>query len=359
MCAVCALPSGANSGRIAAVQKNAAKVRGRRPRVAILVHDGLSPLEFGVACEVFGFDRSSLGVPWYETTVAASEPGPVTTQLGFSVEALSGLEAVARADTVIVPPVAPSLEEGADPKGPGGIDARVLDALRAAHRRGARLASLCTGAFVLAHAGLLDGRRATTHWTSAAALAARFPEIDVDPKVLYVDEGDVLTSAGAAASIDLCLYLVRIDFGAEIANAVARSLVVQPHRDGGQAQFVESPLPARPGDGALHGTLDWAVTHLGEPLTVDVLSDRAAMSPRTFARRFRAATGTTPHRWISQQRVRLAQRLLETTDFTVDHIADRCGLGTAANLRLHFDALVGVSPAAYRRSFAAPPRPAA
>ena len=332
---------------------------GRTPhRVAVLVADGLSPFEFGVACEVFGFDRSYLGVPWYETAVAAPAPGPVQTQLGFAVHAPSGLGALETADTIIVPPVEPDAPpDGSGAAGSGsarhGFDERTLEALRAAHRRGARIASLCTGAFVLAHAGLLDGRRATTHWTSAARLAQQFPAIDVDPKVLYIDEGDILTSAGSAASIDLCLHLVRKDLGADIATTVARLLVVQPHRDGGQAQFVDSPLPSHEGEDLLVQTLDWALEHLEQNLAVEVLAERAAMSPRTFARRFRTLTGTTPHRWLCRQRVRLAQRLLETSDYTIDHVASLCGMGTAANLRLHFDAEVGVAPAAYRRSFGA------
>jgi transcriptional regulator GlxA family with amidase domain len=331
------------------MQKNSANPREPRRRVAVLVQDGLSPFEFGVACEVFGYDRSHLGVPWYDMVVAAPEPGPVTTQVGFSIHAPAGLGAVRRAHTVVVPPVEP--ENGASTEN-GGFDRRTLDALRDAHRRGARIVSLCTGAFMLAHAGLLDGRRATTHWTSAGRLAREFPGVAVDPKVLYIDDGDILTSAGSAASIDLCLHIVRKDFGAQVANTVARLLVVQPHRDGGQAQFVDAPIPSHDGEDLLVETLDWAQEHLDECLTVEQLSARAAMSPRTFARRFRAATGTTPHRWLSCQRVRLAQRLLETTDFTVDHIATLCGVGSAANLRLHFDAHVGIAPGAYRRTFA-------
>ncbi len=319
---------------------------GERPKVAILVDDGLSPFEFGVACEVFGYDRSHLGVPWYDTCVVAPEPGPVRTQLGFCVDVPCGLGALDAVHTVIVPPVYPAIP--AHP-GTGRI---LLDSLRAAHSRGARVASLCTGAFLLASAGLLDGRRATTHWTSAALLAERFPAVRVDPKVLYIDEGDVLTSAGSAASLDLCLHIVRRDFGAEIANAVARHLVVQPHRDGGQAQFVDAPLPTCDGTDTLAATLEWAQEHLDENLSVQVLAGRAAMSPRTFARRFRAVTGTTPHRWLSSRRIHLAQRLLETTDHTVDHVASLSGLGTAANLRLHFDAELGVAPGTYRRTFA-------
>jgi AraC family transcriptional activator FtrA len=338
------------SGATGTTDASDATSRGDRRRVVILVQDGLSPFEFGVACEVFGFDRPDLGVPWYEMVVAAPDPGPVATQLGFNIEAPAGLDAMRRAHTIVVPPVDPP---GAESDGGcAGFDVRTLDALRAAHRRGARIVSLCTGAFVLAHAGLLDGRRATTHWTKAERLAREFPGVEVDPKVLYIDDGDILTSAGSAASMDLCLHIVRTDFGSKVANALARLLVVQPHRDGGQAQFVDAPLPSHDGAELFAETLDWAHAHLDEDLTVQQLSARAAMSPRTFARRFRSVTGTTPHRWLSRQRVRLAQQLLETTDLNIDHIASLCGMGTAANLRLHFDAQVGIAPGAYRRTFA-------
>lgn len=312
-------------------------------RVAMLIGDGLSPFEFAVACEVFGYDRSHLGVPWYSLAICAADPGPVTTQIGFSIQAEGTLADVARAHTVIVPPIVPP--------GGGPVDPRIIAAIADAHGRGTRLVSLCTGAFVLAQAGVLDGRRATTHWAHADQLAAEYPAVEVDPKVLYVDAGGVLTSAGSAASIDLCLHLVRADYGADIANTVARNLVVPPHRDGGQAQYVATPLPPAHGGDGLSEVLDWAQEHLGEDLTVPILAGRAAMSPRTFARRFSELTGTTPHRWLCRQRVLLAQRLLETTDLAIEHIADRCGLGTATNLRLHFRAEIGVSPAAYRRTF--------
>ena len=210
---------------------------------------------------------------------------------------------------------------------------------------------MCSGAFVLAAAGLLDGRRATTHWMFADDLAERYPEVKVDPDVLYVDEGDVLTSAGTAAGIDLCLHVVRMDFGAEIANAVARRMVVPPHRDGGQAQFVDEPVPDGLGADLFGDTLTYMQEHLDEALPVDDLAARAAMSPRTFARRFRAATGTTPHKWLVRQRVLLAQRLLETTDLPVDRVAERCGFGSAAGLRDHFTRQVRTSPLAYRRTF--------
>jgi AraC family transcriptional regulator, transcriptional activator FtrA len=316
-------------------------------RVAVLVADDLSPFEFAVACEVFGYDRSHLGVPWYSLMVCSAEPGPVNTQIGFSINGTGTLADVESAQTVIVPPiVAP---------GGGPVDPRIIETIAAAHRRGARLASLCTGAFLLAEAGVLDGRKATTHWSSAERLAREYPAIDVDPKVLYVDTGAVLTSAGSAASIDLCLHMVRADYGADIANSVARTLVVPPHRDGGQAQYVATPLPPEQDADALADVLRWAEEQLDQDLSVQMLARRAAMSPRTFARRFSEVTGTTPHRWLCRQRVLLAQRLLETTDLAVDHIAQRCGLGTATNLRLHFRAEIGVSPAAYRRTFRSEP----
>jgi transcriptional regulator GlxA family with amidase domain len=310
----------------------------------MLIADGLSPFEFAVACEVFGYDRSHLGVPWYSLAICAVEPGPVKTQIGFSIQADGTLADVALADTVIVPPIVP-------PDG-GPVDPRIITAIADAHRRGARMVSLCTGAFLLAEAGVLDGRKATTHWSSADRLAAEYPAIDVDPKVLYVDSGGVLTSAGSAASIDLCLHLVRADYGADIANRVARTLVVPPHRDGGQAQYVSMPLTAEQHDAhSLAHVLTWAQERLNQDLNVQTLAGHAAMSPRTFARRFSDLTGSTPHRWLCRQRVLLAQRLLETTDVAVEQIADQCGLGTAANLRLHFRAEIGVSPAAYRRTF--------
>ena len=211
--------------------------------------------------------------------------------------------------------------------------------------------SVCTGAFVLAATGLLSGRRATTHWMHADRLAEQYPDIDVDPSVLYVDEGDILTSAGTAAGIDMCLHVVRKDLGAEVANAVARRMVVPPHRDGGQAQFVDLPLPTCPDSDPLTRVLDWMLEHLDEPLAVDEVARRSAMSPRHFARRFRAATGTTPHQWVLGQRVLLAQRLLESTEEPIEMIASRCGFGSAAALRVHFQRAVATSPQAYRRAF--------
>jgi transcriptional regulator GlxA family with amidase domain len=233
---------------------------------------------------------------------------------------------------------------------PYGLD-ELLEALRAADRRGARLVSVCTGAFVLAAAGLLDGKRATTHWMYAAELARRYPQVLVDPRVLYVDAGNILTSAGTAAGIDLLLHIVRLDHGAEVANAVARRMVVPPHRDGGQAQFVDMPMPDPVADQPLADVLGWMLEHLDEEMSVGDLAQRAGTSPRTFARRFRALAGTTPHQWLLTQRVLLAQRLLETSDEPVERVAQRCGFGSASGLRQHFLRAVAASPQAYRRAF--------
>ena len=317
--------------------------RRRRHTVAAVISDGVAPFELAVGCEVFGIDRSELVDPWYRFLVCAAEPPPIRTSVGFTVDTPYGLDDVRRADTVIVP--------AWDAATQGEVPADLIDALRTAHRRGARLLSVCTGAFVLAATGLLDGRRATTHWRYTDLLAQRHPAIDVDPRVLYVDEGDVMTSAGTAAGIDLCLHVVRLDHGAEVANAVARRMVVPPHRDGGQAQFVETPVATTAGDDPLAITLGWMLEHLDQPVSVDDLAGRSHMSPRHFARRFRAVTGTTPHQWLLSQRVLLASRLLETTDDPVELVAHRCGMGSAASLRIHFQRVVGTSPQAYRRTF--------
>jgi transcriptional regulator GlxA family with amidase domain len=311
-----------------------------RHTVAVAVTDGVSVFELSVPCEVFGIDRSELGVRWYRFMLCAPEAGEVTTTAGFSIMARHGFSALQRADTIIVPP----LENGAAPP------EALLEALRKAHRRGKRLVSLCTGALVLAAAGLLDGRPATTHWMHAAELAGRYPLVKVDPAVLYVDDGDILTSAGTAAAIDLCLYIVHLDFGAEIANALARRMVVSPHRDGGQAQYVETPFAGGEYPDAFSHVLEWAQGNLDEELSIEYLAHQAAMSPRSFARRFHSTTGTTPYRWVLRQRVLLAQRLLETTDLAVDVIASRCGMGPPA-LREHFKRSVGVSPIHYRTTF--------
>jgi AraC family transcriptional regulator, transcriptional activator FtrA len=316
--------------------------RGGAPTVAIVVYDGLSLFEFGVAHDIFGTDRPGIGdLPWYRLSVCGASPGTVTFDGGLDLHVPHGLDPVRGVDTVIVPPTE-LLDEVPD---------AVVDAVAQAHVRGARIVSLCTGAFVLARAGVLDGRRATTHWEECDELARRYPSVTVDPGVLYVDEGDVLTSAGSAASIDLCLHLVRRDHGTEVATRLARQLVVPPQRDGGQAQYIETPMPVLDSANLFADTVAWLSEHLHEAVTVDDLAARAAMSPRTFARRFLASTGTTPYQWLVRQRVQLAQRLLETSDLPVDMVADRSGFCTAGNLRKHFGRLVQTSPQAYRRTF--------
>ena len=309
--------------------------------MAVAVFDNAAVFELAVPCEVFGIDRSDMGVPGYDLRVCGVEPGPLRTGGGFTIQPRYGLRTLERADTIVVPAWYPV--EGQPPQ-------HLLRALRRAHDRGARIASLCSGAFVLAAAGLLDGKRATTHWMHAARLAEMYPAVDVDPGVLYVDEGSVLTSAGTAAGIDLCLHMVRSDYGAEVANVYARRMVVPPHRDGGQAQFVDAPIDVSENT-ALDTTLDWALQNIEEPLSVDDLAKHASMSPRTFARRFRAVTGTTPLRWMVSQRVIAARRLLESTDLSIDIIAERTGFGSAPTMRLHFARIVGTSPQSYRQTF--------
>ena len=308
-------------------------------RVVGLIAGEVVAFDLAIPAQVFGREREHYA--W--TVCAPGGPCAVPTETGFDVVVPAGLDALAHADTVVVPGIG-------DRAWPIGEDA--LDALRAAAARGARVASICTGAFVLAAAGLLDGRRATTHWQYAERLQRAFPAVDVDPDVLFVDEGDVCTSAGVAAGIDLCLHLVRRDHGAEVANAVARRIVVAAHREGGQAQFVERPLPAEPGTG-LAATRSWMLERLDAPLTVPDLARHAGYSPRSFARRFVAETGTTPLQWLIARRVVEAQRLLEGTDLGVDAVAARAGFGTAPALRKHFARALGTSPAAYRRAFRA------
>jgi transcriptional regulator GlxA family with amidase domain len=311
-------------------------------RVAIVVYDGVGVFELGVACDVFGnTDLTNLGVPWYRLSICGTGGTMVTADGGLRIEPPCGLEKTRRVDTLIVPPT-DRVDE---------LPGEVFDALRRAHARGCRIISLCTGAFVLAEAGLLKGRRATTHWTECDELARRYPDVSVDPGVLYVDEGDILTSAGSAASIDLCLYVVRCDYGSEIATRLARELVVPPQRDGGQAQYIDTPLPALDSSNLFADTVAWVQEHLNEPLTVADLAARSAMSPRTFARQFLAATGTTPHQWLQRQRVHLAQRLLETSDFSIESVAAGSGFCTAGNLRKHFSRIMQTSPQAYRRTF--------
>ena len=312
--------------------------------MATVVVDGMTPLEPSVAAEVFAYDRSDdLGVRWYQHRFCTERPGRVHLRDGFDVHIDHDLRSLSWADTIIIPGWPPIAEPVSD---------ALAAALRRAHARGARLVSFCTGAFGLAGAGVLDGRRATTHWNRTQDLMRMHPSVDVDPAVLYVDGGDVLTSAGSAASIDLSLYVVRCDFGADVANSVARDMVVPPHRDGGQAQYIDAPMAACAETDPLAATLDWAVEHLDEPLAIEQLAEHAAMSVRTFIRRFRAATGTTPHRWLTQRRVAAAQALLETSDLSVERVAEHCGFGTAASLRMHFQRQLHLSPQAYRQRFA-------
>lgn len=314
-------------------------------KVTALVVDGLAMFEFGVVCEVFGIDRTEEGVPKFDFRVAAARPGQtIRTGLGLDLVVPNGLDALDGADLVAVP--ATVIREN--------YPYEVLEALRAAHARGATLLSVCSGAFVLAAAGLLDGRTVTTHWRHAAELARRFPQLTVDADVLYVDDGDVITSAGTAAGIDACLHLVRRELGSAVANAIARRMVVPPQRDGGQRQFIVRPVPECTDDSLRH-VLEWVDEHLADEHTVEELAARATMSPRTFARRFADETGTTPMRWLAAQRVQHARRLLEDTDLGVDEVARECGFGTAALLRHHFGRSVGLSPTDYRQAFRAQP----
>ncbi|MFI7518498.1 transcriptional regulator FtrA [Micromonospora globbae] len=317
--------------------------------VAVLAYPGMSVFETGIVTEVFGLPRPELDVTWYDLRVCAERPGPVPVVGGASLHTPYGLDVLASAGTVIVPGVP---DVTADPS------PRVVAALRRAHRRGARITSICSGAFALAAAGLLDGRRATTHWRYADLLARRYPAVEVDPDVLYIDDGDVLTSAGSAAGLDLCVHLVRRDHGASVANAVARRLVIPPHRDGGQAQFVEAPVTADPDDDRIARSIAWALAHLAEPLTVARLARQAHMSTRTYLRHFSRATGTSPIRWLVAQRVRASLALLETTEAPVEEVAAAVGFDSPVTYRHHFGRAMRTSPSAYRRAFragAAPP----
>ena len=309
--------------------------------VAVLVYDGVAPFELGVLHECWGCDRTDDGLPLLDYAVCAPTSGPVHTQGGFDLLAGHDLARADEADLVAVP----AMGDAHDAAPPA-----VLETLRRAHERGARVLSLCTGAFVLGNAGLLDDHACTTHWRHSAALAARFPRARVQPEVLYVDDDRVLTSAGTAAGIDACLYLWREEFGAAAASTIARRMVVPPQRDGGQAQFIRSPVPDCDAE-TLGPLLLEMAGHLRDQHTVETLARTANMSARTFARRFRAETGTTPHAWLTSQRVLRAEELLETSNRSVDWIADEVGFGTAAVLRHHFTKARSVSPQRYRRTF--------
>ena len=309
-----------------------------------VVWDGVGAFGIGVATEVFGYDRTADGLPGFDFAVVTETPGPVRLDNGLRLVVDHGLERMRTADLVLV-------------LGWETLDRQPSEALCAALRdavaRGAKVMSHCSGAFVVAAAGLLDGRRCTTHWMYAAELARRHPLVTVDPDVLYVDDDPIISSAGTAAGIDTCLYLVRREHGAAVANEIARRMVVPPHREGGQAQYVQVPVPSVSDDSRLRDVLVWAAEHLERPISVDELAGRALMSPRSFARHFRAATGTTPHAWLLAQRLQRAQHLLETTDLGVDEVADRCGFGAGTTLRGHFARRFGTSPQAYRRTFRA------
>jgi transcriptional regulator GlxA family with amidase domain len=297
-----------------------------------------------VACEVFGIDRTDDGLPAYDFAVVAGEPGTLRSEAGFTLQTDSGLERLRAADLVIVPAHADYRCDRGD------WPPALLAALRDVVDRGARVLSICSGAYILGAAGLLDGRSCTTHWRKARELAVMYPAAKIDPKVLYVDAGEIITSAGTAAGIDACLHLVRKEQGGRVANAIARRMVVPPQRDGGQAQFVERPV-AEPACDTLAEVLEWMVRHLDQQVSVGQLAELAAMSPRTFARRFVQETGTTPQRWLIGQRILLAEQLLEDSDLTVDAIADRAGFGNATALRHHFRAWRATTPHAYRRLF--------
>lgn len=309
--------------------------------VAVIVSDGAAAFELGVLCEVFGTDRTADGFPGYRFDVCSSDGKPVRTKSGFEIAPAADLTPVETADLVAVPAHSPGSLVSPD----------VLDALRRADARGAYVMSVCSGAFVLGEAGLLDGRNCTTHWRHVDELQAHFPKARVHCDSLYVQDGNILTSAGTAAGIDAALHLVRQVHGSALATKLARRMVVPPHRDGGQRQYIEAPLPKTPEAPTLEPVLTWLLTHLDQPVTVDELAARAHMAPRTFARRFRAETGTTPHDWLTNQRVLLARQLLEDTDLSVEAIATRTGFGDTATMRHHFIKRVGATPQAYRTTF--------
>jgi transcriptional regulator GlxA family with amidase domain len=307
--------------------------------VAMPVIEDMPMYELGIAYEVFGTRWAD---PWYSLQLCAS--GPTRIESGFVISPSQGYESLVSASMVLIPALPHAWLRTRT------MPADLVSAVQEAASAGARMVSLCSGAFVLAAAGLLDGMRATTHWQQAAKLAQWHPSVQVDPAVLYVDNGDVLTSAGRSAGLDLCLHIVRRDFGAHVANQVARRMVVPAHRPGGQAQYIDHSVPSRDSD-SMGALLQWACARLDSPLTVEVLARQAKMSTRTFARRFHSATGTTPRQWLLSQRLNRARELLESTELSVDQVSEQCGLGSSANFRSHFGATVGTTPTEYRRAF--------
>jgi len=309
-------------------------------KIVLLAIPGVAPFEFGVVCEVFGIDRSAMGGPKFDFTIATADPGPVPTSLGYDMVISSDLSVAADADLIAV-----SAHKFND------IDERFLEVIRAAEARGAWVLSLCSGAFVLAQAGILDGRCATTHWMYTDELAREFPLVSVDPDVLFVEDRNVVTGAGTAAGIDAALHIVRSELGASAANVIARRMVVPPQRDGGQSQYIQSPVSPVCAD-SFAAVADWMVKNLHEDLTVEQLARKALMSSRTFARRFRADMGTTPSAWLNRQRIIRAQQLLEQTDASLESVAQDTGFGTASVMRHHFLKVLQTTPTTYRRTFA-------
>ncbi|MEA9984405.1 GlxA family transcriptional regulator [Subtercola sp. RTI3] len=313
-------------------------------KIVLITLPNVAPFEFGVVCEVFGVDRTDMGGPAFDFHIVTAEPGPVTTSLGFDMVITEGLAAAADADLIAVP--AHIIDDPVHPE--------VVRVLREAEARGAWILSVCSGAFTLAASGILDGRRATTHWMHAERLANDYPLTVVDPDVLFVEDRRVISSAGTAAGIDACLHLVRTELGAAAANVIARRMVIPPQRSGGQAQYIAAPVPVEVGD-SFAAVTAWMVDNLGHELSVDQLARRALMSPRTFARRFRADLGTTPAAWLTRQRLLRAQVLLEEGGLALDRVAAEAGFGSAAVMRHHFAKVLGTTPAAYRRTFSLTP----
>ncbi|WP_158888525.1 helix-turn-helix domain-containing protein [Amycolatopsis anabasis] len=315
-------------------------------QVAVLAYEGMTSFESGIVTEVFALRWPDLPLPddWYEVRLCAERPGPIPVLGGAELHVRHGLDTLAAARTIVVPSVR-DVHAEASPE--------VIAALRLAHRRGTRVVSICSGVFALAAAGLLDGLRATTHWRYADLLRTRYPRVSVDPHPLYVDNESVLTSAGCASGIDLCLHLVRKDFGADLANAIARRLVIPPHRDGGQAQYIESPVAADPEDDRIARSISWALEHLTEPISVDTLAARANMSARTYLRHFARCVGTSPIKWLIARRIQASLPLLETTETPIERVATSVGFDTAVTFRQHFGEAMHTSPSAYRRAFRA------